>query len=236
MHLHQPERGHPDLGHRRRADPGGQLLLHGDRHQRGGYRPASSASNTVTAPTCPGHPPSGPPPSATARPRSTGRPRRDQRVDHHRVRGHPVPQRDHRPGAADLRVHRHHPEVTGLTNGSAYTFKVAAINGVGTGRQSGASNSVTPATTPGCADHREATAGVGIGHGHLDGSGFERRQRHHRLHGDPVHRLHGPERPDLRLDGHHQVVTGLTTGTAYTFKVAAINSVGTGSRRAPPTR
>ena len=34
--------------------------------------------------------------------------------------------------------------VTGLTDGTAYTFEVAAINSVGTGSNSGASNSVTP--------------------------------------------------------------------------------------------
>ena len=37
--------------------------------------------------------------------------------------------------------------VTGLTNGTAYTFKVAASNGVGTGTQSAASNAVTPSAS-----------------------------------------------------------------------------------------
>lgn len=35
--------------------------------------------------------------------------------------------------------------ITGLTNGSTYTFKVAAINAIGTGPDSSASSSVTPA-------------------------------------------------------------------------------------------
>lgn len=35
--------------------------------------------------------------------------------------------------------------VTGLTNGTAYVFRVAGVNGVGTGTYSSASNSVTPA-------------------------------------------------------------------------------------------
>lgn len=35
--------------------------------------------------------------------------------------------------------------VTGLTNGTAYTFRVAAVNGIGQGAWSSASNSVTPA-------------------------------------------------------------------------------------------
>jgi hypothetical protein len=37
--------------------------------------------------------------------------------------------------------------VTGLTNGTAYTFTVSATNGVGTGPASGASNAVTPEDT-----------------------------------------------------------------------------------------
>jgi hypothetical protein len=37
--------------------------------------------------------------------------------------------------------------ITGLTNGTSYTFKVSATNGVGTGPQSAASNAVTPQST-----------------------------------------------------------------------------------------
>ncbi|HEX6695159.1 MAG TPA: fibronectin type III domain-containing protein, partial [Solirubrobacteraceae bacterium] len=38
--------------------------------------------------------------------------------------------------------------ITGLTNGTAYTFKVSATNAVGTSAQSAASNAVTPVTAP----------------------------------------------------------------------------------------
>ncbi len=51
--------------------------------------------------------------------------------------------------------------VTGLTNGTAYTFKVTATNAIGTGPASAASNSVTPAppTAPGAPTGVTAAAG-----------------------------------------------------------------------------
>ncbi|HMJ75259.1 MAG TPA: fibronectin type III domain-containing protein, partial [Iamia sp.] len=49
--------------------------------------------------------------------------------------------------------------VTGLTNGTAYTFKVQAVNAIGTGALSGASSAVTPATTPGTPTAVSAVAG-----------------------------------------------------------------------------
>ena len=49
--------------------------------------------------------------------------------------------------------------VTGLTNGTAYTFKVKATNAVGTGPASIKSNTVTPAKVPGQPRGVTATAG-----------------------------------------------------------------------------
>ena len=43
--------------------------------------------------------------------------------------------------------------VTGLTNGTAYTFRVAAINAIGTGSNSSSSNSVTPLSALGRPHH-----------------------------------------------------------------------------------
>ena len=49
--------------------------------------------------------------------------------------------------------------MTGLTNGTAYTFTVAAINAIGTGAASAQSNAVTPATVPGAPTIGTATRG-----------------------------------------------------------------------------
>ena len=48
--------------------------------------------------------------------------------------------------------------VTGLTDGTTYTFKVAALNAIGTGPDSAASNAVTPASVPGAPTIGTATA------------------------------------------------------------------------------
>src|SRR5205823_11147470 len=50
---------------------------------------------------------------------------------------------------------------TGLTNGTAYTFKVAATNAVGTGSQSALSSAVTPVAVPSAPLLDGKTAGEG---------------------------------------------------------------------------
>ena len=130
--------------------------------------------------------------------------------------------------------------VTGLTNGTAYTFTVAAINAVGTGAQSAASNSVTPRHRPGCSDHRHRHRRQRLGHRHLDGPDQHGWLGHHRLRHHPVERVSPSTVGNVTSD----TVTGLTNGTAYTFTVAAINAVGTGAQSAasnsvtprPPSR
>ena len=93
---------------------------------------------------------------------------------------------------------------TGLANNTAYTFAVAAINGVGTGAASAQSNSVTTPTTPGAPTIGTATRGNASVSRELDGPGHQRRCGHHRLRGHPLHRRRGPGHPDLQHDGHHR--------------------------------
>jgi predicted lipoprotein with Yx(FWY)xxD motif len=120
--------------------------------------------------------------------------------------------------------------VTGLTNGTTYRFKVKAHNGVGTGTDSVASNAVEvgtpaapsrPSTAPGDAQARlnwlaPANNGSPI-------SGYVV---------TPFIGMTAKAPRTFNSTKLVQVVTGLTNGTAYTFKIAAKNAVGTGPQSA----
>jgi predicted lipoprotein with Yx(FWY)xxD motif len=116
--------------------------------------------------------------------------------------------------------------VTGLENGTTYTFKVKARNGVGVGANSVASGAVKvgtpaspgkPATAPGNAQVRlnwVAPANSG-----------------HAISGYVVTPFIGAAAQTAHTytsAAVAEVVTGLTNGTTYTFKVAAKNAIGTG--------
>jgi hypothetical protein len=118
--------------------------------------------------------------------------------------------------------------VTGLTNGTAYTFTVTATNGVGASPPSGASNSVTPATVPDAPTAASATAGNGqatvsfappVNNGGAAITSYTVTSNPGGLTGT------GGASPI--------VVSGLTNGQAYTFTVRATNSVGLGAASAP---
>jgi uncharacterized protein (TIGR02145 family) len=114
--------------------------------------------------------------------------------------------------------------VTGLTNGTAYTFAVVATNAVGNSVASSASTAVTPNTVPGPPTAVVATAGNAsasvafVAPTNNGGSAIT---------GYTVTSSPG----GITATGATSPinVTGLTNGTAYTFTVVATNAIGNSS-------
>ena len=126
--------------------------------------------------------------------------------------------------------------VTGLTNGTAYTFTVAAINIAGTGTASTASASVTPATTAnaptiGTATFGNASASVTwtapANNGGSAITGYVV---------TPYKAGVAQATQTFNTTATTDTVTGLTNGSSYTFTVAAINIAGTGHVLGPVQR
>lgn len=119
--------------------------------------------------------------------------------------------------------------VTGLANGTAYTFKVSLANAVGTGAQSAASNSVTPATTPGAPTIGVATSGAGTATANWTAPASTGGSA---ITGYQVETLRASDNVVLHTDTVGVVLTltksGLTGGVGVKFRVSAINAVGTG--------
>jgi hypothetical protein len=113
--------------------------------------------------------------------------------------------------------------VTGLTNGTEYTFAVKATNSKGIGVSSSASAPVTPATVPGAPSISNVTIGSGLANvtfvlpGYDGGSMITR----YTVSSNGGQIVYGTRSPIT--------VTGLTDGAPYTFTVAANNDVGTGA-------
>ena len=116
--------------------------------------------------------------------------------------------------------------VTGLTNGTTYTFTVAATNSVGTGLASAASNAVTPATVPDTPSTPTATAHNASATVNWVAPNDEGAS----ITGYVITPYIGATAQTPVDVGAVTTdnVTGLTNGTTYTFTVAATNSVGTG--------
>jgi hypothetical protein len=118
--------------------------------------------------------------------------------------------------------------VTGLVNGKAYTFRVAALNALGEGALSIASSAVTPATVPGAPTKVAGTAGnaqVALTWTAPSNGGSA-------ITGYKVYTYAGTTLVKAELTGSTSAaftVTGVTNGTAYTFSVSALNALGEGA-------
>ncbi len=111
--------------------------------------------------------------------------------------------------------------VTGLTNGTSYTFTVHATNANGDSPESSASSAVTPATPPGAPTGASATAGDGQASVSFTAPASDG--------GSAVTSYTVTSSPGgltATCPGSPCVVTGLTNGTSYTFTVHATNAVG----------
>ena len=119
--------------------------------------------------------------------------------------------------------------VTGLVNGTAYVFQVAAVNDAGTGSYSSASSSVTPATTPGAptsvtATPGNASAAVSWTAPASNGAAIT----DYVVQSSSDSGSAWSTFADGISSSTSATVTGLTNGTSYVFRVAATNSVDTG--------
>ena len=121
--------------------------------------------------------------------------------------------------------------LTFLTNGTAYTVRVAAVSAAGTGPYSSASSPATPATTPGAPTSLAATAGnaqVALSWAAPASNGGATITDYAAQFSS-----NGGSTWTTFADGTSTAtsatVTGLTNGTAYVFRVAATNAAGTGN-------
>ncbi|MEI6743537.1 MAG: fibronectin type III domain-containing protein, partial [bacterium] len=119
--------------------------------------------------------------------------------------------------------------VTGLTNGIAYTFKVAATNAAGTGAYSKASSSVTPRTVPGVPKWVKLTSGnteviLEWSAPLNDGGNAITDYAVQSCIGDKCTPVDDGVSKEPKA-----TVIGLNNGIAYTFKVAAINAAKSGA-------
>jgi parallel beta-helix repeat protein len=114
--------------------------------------------------------------------------------------------------------------MTGLANGTRYTFTVTATNGVGTGPASKPSNAITTPNKPAAPTGVTAVAG----HGSASLSWTAPADNGSAITGYTVIASSGG--PTVNTGGSvtSATVSGLTNGRSYTFSVTAKNAVGVG--------
>lgn len=121
----------------------------------------------------------------------------------------------------------------GLTNGTAYTFTVAAVNNAGVGAASLPSNAVTPITTPtaptavsAVGNNAQATLAwtVPASNGGSAITGYVV---------TPYIGTVAQTPQQVGVATSSDTVMGLTNGTTYTFTVSAVNKAGIGAASVP---
>jgi hypothetical protein len=123
--------------------------------------------------------------------------------------------------------------VTGLTNGTAYTFTVTATNAAGTG-PSATSNSVTPTSSPMVPlAPTQVSAVADVDHGaHVNWTAADNRGSP--LTGYSIAITGSSAAPTMAgPTATSAVVTGLTPGTLYSFTITAANAVGPSGASSP---
>lgn len=121
--------------------------------------------------------------------------------------------------------------VTGLTNGTAYVFRVAAKNSRGTSVWTTVSDAVTPRAAPGVPTALKVTASAGsvavswVAPALNGGASIT----DYVLQYSSNAGVTWSDFTDGTSTAVSATVTGLTNGVAYVFRVAAVNAVGTGS-------
>lgn len=121
--------------------------------------------------------------------------------------------------------------VTGLTNGTAYVFRVAAKNSRGTGAWSAVSDPVTPRSAPGVPTALKVTASASsvavswVAPALNGGASITDYVLQYSANAGVT----WSDFTDGTSTAVSATVTGLTNGVAYVFRVAAVNAVGTGS-------
>ena len=113
--------------------------------------------------------------------------------------------------------------ITGLTNGTAYTIAVSALNANGAGAAA-TINGIKPATVPAAPTLLSVSGGDGVARVAFSAPLNDG--------GSTITNFMAISTPDSRI-GYGLVspitISGLTDGIPYTFKVAAINPAGTGA-------
>jgi fibronectin type III domain protein len=121
--------------------------------------------------------------------------------------------------------------ISGLTNGTSYTFKVTASNALGTGPASAASSPVTPRTVPGKPTNVTATAGdsrATVSWTAPASNGGAAIQLYIVTSAPGGKTATTPNGTTTTA-----TVTGLTNGVPYTFTVKATNAAGSGAASSP---